>query len=326
MTVRVSLISARLTLKLGRFELASGIIAALLIAGAALYADVQLRAVGLDEGCVTRWVASLPTDPTCEARVATWATLNDDIAARIMAISAVLPWLVGLLAGIPVVARELESGTAAIAWSLAGSRTRWLNRQLIPILGCTLLATAAAATTTAWLAETRSFHGIWSATYSDADLSGLPLVVRFISAVVLGLYIGTVVGRVLPALIVASCISAIVVILLAQLQFAVVPPTYEHLSIGSPGYVDRFLTANPDIDVRFVTNDGAVLTLQQAIRLVPVDTPSVGDWLQEHARLVPLGVKNSASWRWQLLETGLLGALSLTAYVMTFRVIRVTAL
>lgn len=36
--------------------------------------------------------------------------------------------------GVPIVARELEARTAQTAWSLSGSRLRWLLRQMAPIL------------------------------------------------------------------------------------------------------------------------------------------------------------------------------------------------
>ena len=37
---------------------------------------------------------------------------------------------VGLIVGIPLVARDIEQGTAQIAWTLGRSRTRWLLRRI----------------------------------------------------------------------------------------------------------------------------------------------------------------------------------------------------
>jgi hypothetical protein len=54
----------------------------------------------------------------------------------------ILPFGVGLLAGVPIVARELEMRTAQTAWSLNGSRLRWLIRQVAPIGGVVALAIA----------------------------------------------------------------------------------------------------------------------------------------------------------------------------------------
>ena len=45
-----------------------------------------------------------------------------------------LSFAAGLFLGVPVVARELERGTARLAWSLAPSRMRWYLARLLPLL------------------------------------------------------------------------------------------------------------------------------------------------------------------------------------------------
>ena len=55
---------------------------------------------------------------------------------------AVFPVVAGLLAGGPIVARELESGTARLAWSLGPSRLRWFVQRAVPILASVLVAGA----------------------------------------------------------------------------------------------------------------------------------------------------------------------------------------
>ena len=63
---------------------------------------------------------------TCFTGVYPW--LNR-IARLSVSIVPVFPLVAGLLAGGPIVARELESGTARLAWSLGPSRLRWLAHE-----------------------------------------------------------------------------------------------------------------------------------------------------------------------------------------------------
>jgi hypothetical protein len=43
------------------------------------------------------------------------------------------PFALGLVLGVPVVAREIEGRTAAIAWTLSRSRPRWLIQRVLPL-------------------------------------------------------------------------------------------------------------------------------------------------------------------------------------------------
>ena len=52
-----------------------------------------------------------------------------------------LSFAAGLFLGVPIVARELERGTARLAWSLAPSRMRWFLARMLPILVVLALVT-----------------------------------------------------------------------------------------------------------------------------------------------------------------------------------------
>ena len=47
---------------------------------------------------------------------------------------SVVPPIVGLILGVPVVAREIELRTTDLAWSLSLRRSRWLLTRLLPML------------------------------------------------------------------------------------------------------------------------------------------------------------------------------------------------
>ncbi len=73
----------------------------------------------------------------CMSPALEWLTR---IARLSAAIVPFFPVVAGLLAGAPIVARELEAGTARLAWSLGPSRPRWFAQRALPILAMVLLA------------------------------------------------------------------------------------------------------------------------------------------------------------------------------------------
>jgi hypothetical protein len=73
----------------------------------------------------------------CMSPTLEWLTR---IARLSAAIVPFFPVIAGLLAGGPIVARELETGTARLAWSLGPSRRQWFAQRALPILAMVLLA------------------------------------------------------------------------------------------------------------------------------------------------------------------------------------------
>ena len=118
-----------------------------------------------------------------------------------LSIMGALPFMLGLLGGVPIVSRELESRTAQTAWSLNPSRLRWLVRQVVPVA---LLLGAADDLRRAggqpgrrqdWV---RWGYGGWS---DLIGMHGLLAVVRAFGAFGIGLAVGAYLGRTLPAFI-----------------------------------------------------------------------------------------------------------------------------
>jgi hypothetical protein len=50
------------------------------------------------------------------------------------------PFVLGLFLGVPLVAREIEGRTTSIAWTLSGSRRRWLVHRAAPVVVIVVLA------------------------------------------------------------------------------------------------------------------------------------------------------------------------------------------
>ncbi|HEX2193903.1 MAG TPA: hypothetical protein VHK63_02960 [Candidatus Limnocylindria bacterium] len=111
---------------------------------------------------------------------------------------------VGLILGVPLVAREVDHGTAQLAWTLGRSRVRWLAGRVAfaGLVGIVLLAVVAVATEVL-AAEMRPELD----TSQDFWLHGNrgPLVVgRGMLGLGAGVLVGALVGKQLPALLLGA--------------------------------------------------------------------------------------------------------------------------
>jgi hypothetical protein len=108
-------------------------------------------------------------------------------------------------AGAALIGRELESGTARLAWTQGISPARWLTAKLIaaalPLLAGTTLLTLVFARV--WTADQDVLVAKWS--YDRFLLSDGPLAVALVvAALAVGALAGVALGRTLPALAVAA--------------------------------------------------------------------------------------------------------------------------
>jgi hypothetical protein len=114
------LTAARLTYRINRFEIhAIVIVTALSLAvSAAVIAWIR------NSGYLPCLSGDGSINPICfELQdVGRWATRIASVSTNL---AAFFPALAGLLLGGPVIARELDRGTARLAWSLGPSRLRW---------------------------------------------------------------------------------------------------------------------------------------------------------------------------------------------------------
>lgn len=144
----------------------------------------------------------VPVPPEC-ATTEAFVTFTNEWGGRLFAAMVALPWLVGALIGVVVVGREIEHRTATLAWSLGPDRRRWLlSRALVGAVVVALLlaipsvvASEAERLVYPWAPPEMSFN--------DYGLRGHLVVGRGVAAFALALLIGAIIGRVLPALLVA---------------------------------------------------------------------------------------------------------------------------
>jgi hypothetical protein len=110
----------------------------------------------------------------------------------------VVPLLFGLFWGAPLLAKEFEDGTHNLAWTQGTTRRHWLSTNVMWAL---LAAALWGATMTALVSWWRSPENALDTRFSTAfDIQGIAPVAYSLFAVALGIAVGSVFRRVLPAI------------------------------------------------------------------------------------------------------------------------------
>lgn len=111
--------------------------------------------------------------------------------------TVIVPLLFGLFWAAPLVAKEYEEGTHNLAWTQGVTRRHWLSTNVMWVFAAAALW---AGTLTVLVGWWRSPENALSGRFSAFDIQGIVPVAYAIFAVALGLAIGSIFRRVLPAI------------------------------------------------------------------------------------------------------------------------------
>ena len=120
-----------------------------------------------------------------------------------------LSFAAGLFLGVPIVARELERGTARLAWSLAPSRMRWFLARMLPVLVLLAILTFVAGIATDRYVASTTAETDLSNSFTGFGFRGLLIASRAVFVFAVGVAVGAIVARALPAVILAAVIATI---------------------------------------------------------------------------------------------------------------------
>ena len=221
-------------------------------------------------------------------------------------------------------AREIEGRTAGIAWTLSRSRPRWLMQRVLPLVVVVIVLAAAVGIGSEFVTRTNPFADLAANPgFTDYTARGWMLPVRALAVLSLGIAVGAMVPRQLPALLLA-------------IGFTIA--LFVGLTIG----MDRWMAAEakpiPFDEGRFGTFGGGPLIFDMAFqedstgdvitmnefynRYGDVAFPDDGQ-APEGFTQVAIGIPGEEYTTWVLRESALLGVLALTtAGLATFVVQR----
>jgi hypothetical protein len=165
---------------------------------------------------------------------------------------------------VPPLAREIEHGTAQLAWPMARSRARWLAIRLLPIavIGAILMLPAALAGEVLL----RSQFPVISpgSNFEGYGERGFLLGLRFELVLVAGALVGGWLGRQLPAVLVAALVAGGIGIAVTFLQPHWVEPVGQEAEIFQPidSLGDQYVGVRYRVDGEWISDEEAYALMQ----------------------------------------------------------------
>ncbi|MFH8405383.1 ABC transporter permease [Streptomyces sp. NPDC018019] len=267
-------------------------------------------------------ISRLPACAGTQEAVTAFRAAYGPLIGTITDVMVLLPAAAGMFAGAPLIARELENGTAKLAWTQSVSPVRWFAAKCAVPLVLVLAAVSALSALVTWClapAVDEVSGAYWYSTGTFNALGPVPVAYCLLS-VVIGVLAGLVLRRTVPAMAVTVLLTG----LLAYAFDAVRPHLMATVTTRA---------ASDGTDASELPDDswyqGGGLRTESGERL-PAGSCSAGDGYADCLRLhkVVGGYVDShpAAHRWPLawLESALVtGAAAVTAVVLALVAARV---
>jgi ABC-type transport system involved in multi-copper enzyme maturation permease subunit len=175
------------------------------LAGLAIYAimvGTSMRTAFGHDGLVA-CLASSRGAVGCPGAVMTFTNeFGSEVNIAFWSVALIVPGLIGVLVGAPLIARELEFGTWRLAWSQSVPRARWLTVKLAMVTGGLVVVGAAMTAVITWYRAPmdqltgRFQHNIY-------DFEGLVPTAYILCAFGFAVLAGLLIRRSIPAMIAA---------------------------------------------------------------------------------------------------------------------------
>jgi hypothetical protein len=208
MTLRIVALSFRIQ----RFEATLVIGATILSVLVSAIVINWVRAAGFDR-CLTDGSASL--SGFCQAGIGPWLFRVARLSAGIVPI---FPVVAGLLIGGPIVARELENGTARLAWSLGPSRLRWFVHRAGPALVLAAGAGLAIGLTADALLHLSNPRIDIDQSFEAFRQRGLLIGVQALLIASIALALGSILGRAVPTFVLSLILFGAITVAVGKVE------------------------------------------------------------------------------------------------------------
>jgi len=286
----------------------------------------------------SHWHSILVTCSGNSACLQQHVPLVNGVVSDLPYVSLIVPVVLGMLCGAPLVAHELESRTIDFAWTQSVTRTRWLTVKAGWLLLAAAACGAAIAALTTW------WSGPGNALQADAfapgqfDTQGVVPIGYAVFAMALGIAAGTASRRTLPAIAVALggfiALRLVISDFLRQ-HYMTAVTTYYHVtgSFTPPG--QAWVLAQGAVSRTGVVVPQGWGDLYPALpaacrRLLPTAPTGQSGWLnavlscmQAHGwRGFATYQPASRYWPFQGIETGIYLLLAAALIAVTFAIVR----
>jgi ABC-type transport system involved in multi-copper enzyme maturation permease subunit len=193
----------RLFLRANRYEMVGLAVLAVAALGVAGSLVARLALAGIPDAC---WDGGTGGPGCGFSRLDVDSYMNDAGTWGYVALAgiALLPILSGLLVGVVLVGKELDRGTATFAWSLTTSRRRWLLTRVVPFAVLVTAASLAGGMFADALEVLRNPGRDVADSFAHLTTRGVVVGAQALAFLGIATFVGTVLGRLLPALILSA--------------------------------------------------------------------------------------------------------------------------
>ncbi|MEO8572062.1 MAG: hypothetical protein ABI553_10240 [Chloroflexota bacterium] len=274
------LTASRLTYRINRFEIRA-ILAATILSTVVTAAILTWMTSSGYAACVINFTDTPSVACLNLMDIGAWANRIVGLSLNLVPL---FPFLAGVLLGTPVIARELDRGTARLAWSLGPSRLRWFVERVVLMLVLTLLACFAIGVVADWIVALYAPGVDLANSFAQYHQRGILIATGgfLVASVAIGL--GAVVGRTMPTLILALVLSGASVLAITEVSAKLLVNEAVPLEQSEGGNNDL------QLDSRFQLPDGRLVTWDE---LTVIDPESMNAEFGPQYPYVALGIPGS---------------------------------
>jgi hypothetical protein len=300
----------RLTFRLHRFEVIALAVFGVLLTGLALLVASRLDSIGFTGACIDR-TGTRPIPAFCEPLGQLFYNRANSEASPVQMFIAMVPFIAAVLLGTAIVGREIERGTARLAWSLAPSRRAWFLMRLVPIAVLIAVVTFVLGMAADRLLRAAMPDIDTANAFVNFGVRGVVLAARVVFVFALAVVVGSIIGRVMPAVIVAAVLA----------WFAISGGERVHNEILQRETVvvaqEAVGSGDMQFDQRFQLPDGRLIGWDEMQQI----DPPIGDNWQPKYPMVALVIPGSRYRQVELREVAALGGGTLVAFGLTSLVV-----
>jgi hypothetical protein len=251
----------RLTLRLGRFEYLAFGIAIVSLSIATIAVSSSLDGARPAAECFSQQQLG-PTTADCESALRAWYDAQNAVPGLLFGLLLFVSFAAGLLLGVPIIAREIERGTSRLAWSLAPSRMRWFLARMLPALVLLGLLTFLAGVAMDRFASAASTDADMSNSFTQFGYRGVLIASRAVFIFAIGVTVGAIVGRTLPAIILSAIIAGIGIGGGQILHHRILETEAVAIPVDQTGETQGSQSSDLFIDQRFQLPDGSLVSYE----------------------------------------------------------------
>lgn len=273
------LTATRLTYRINRFEIRA-ILAATVLSAVVTAAVLSWMTSSGYASCVGFYTDTPSVACLNLMGIGSWAAKIESMSMNLV---PVFPFLAGLLLGGPVVAREIDRGTARLAWSLGPSRMRWFAQRVLPIVAITIVACFAVGVIGDRIVALFAPDADLANSFVQFHQRGVLIATNGFLIVAIAIAVGAVVGRTVPTLLLALILGGASLVAIAEVDHKLLI----NEAIPLP---DNASNNDLQIDSRFQLPDGRLVTWDE---LTVIDPAAMTSELGPQYPWVALGIPGS---------------------------------